>query len=411
MHDSTLHPKTIARQFRKSDFQPGVLYLQANEKGQAIERAMDICRTGFNRADLHRGHVGGKAVYQHRVIEQALIIRHISESLRRVTGVRQSDRQEIIKSLSRLAGQGLGFNALKLDIKSFYETVNVGEALETLRRDAAFSRQSIHLLQSFFDALAARQITGLPRGLAISATLAEYVMRPFDRAISQLPGVRFYSRFVDDMILILGEDVDPHQIKALAQSSLPSGLALSRSKCATEIFSPFSNQSSRSEEAAIIFLGYRIGVGGVYRIDNRFKRDVYLDIAPSKVRRIKRRLSRAFLSFNDGGPFSDLLDRVKMLTSNHGLKDYDSGQTRYVGLRYNYGLIDATGSAALNSLDRFLLNAVVNTHPSNRLKPILTGAQRKKILGLTFRAGFEDNRFFQFSDDDIRRIIRCWAHA
>jgi hypothetical protein len=411
MYDSTLHAKTIARQFRKSDFAPGILYVDQAGKDEAVRRALHLCQHGFPNAILYRSELGTKPVYQHRSIEQALVIRHISENLRRVTGVRQSDRQEIIRGVSRLAGQGTAFKAMKLDIRSFYESVDVEGVINLLKRDPAFSRQCVHLLKSFFDALDAQNIAGLPRGLAISATLAEYVMRPFDRAVSSLPGVRYYSRFVDDIIVVLSEECDTNDIKQTVQSRLPSGLVLSRSKSLPYSFSGFSGAANASEEGAIVFLGYRIGVGRVQRVGRDYERTVRLDIAPSKVRKIKTRISRSLLSFKSGGSFKDLLDRFKMITSNYSLVDFDSGQVRHVGIKYNYSLIDGESSDALNSFDRFLLNAITNTHPSNRIRPTLTPDQRRSLLGLTFRSGFEQNRFFSFSERDIQRITRCWSHA
>jgi hypothetical protein len=129
-----------------------------------------------------------------------------------------------------LLSQGTTFKAIKLDIKSFYETVDTEYMTQSLRADSAFSRQSVNLLESFFDAIRRQSLPGLPRGLSISATLAEYVMRDFDEILESQNGVRFYSRFVDDVILILDQDVDTAEIMRVAQASLPSGLNLNRLK-------------------------------------------------------------------------------------------------------------------------------------------------------------------------------------
>ncbi|MDE0947582.1 MAG: hypothetical protein OSA39_12195, partial [Sphingobium sp.] len=90
MYDSTLHAKTLARQYRKSDFQPGLLYIPVGDKEVGVQGAVALAQNGFQHLALHRSRIGGKNVYQHRSIEQALIIRHISENLRRITGVKQS---------------------------------------------------------------------------------------------------------------------------------------------------------------------------------------------------------------------------------------------------------------------------------------------------------------------------------
>ncbi|RYF51724.1 MAG: RNA-directed DNA polymerase [Cytophagaceae bacterium] len=309
MYDSTIHAKTIARQFRRSDFEAGVLHVAVDEKAEAIERALNLSATGFPHASLFRSNLGGKQVYQHRSIEQALVVRHISENIRRVTGVKQSDRQDIVRSLSRIASQGVPFKALALDIKSFYESVDVWHILASLKSDAAFSRQSVHLLASFFDALDASGIAGLPRGLALSATLAEYTMRRFDEQVSALMGVFYYNRFVDDIIVITSADVDTAELMKQVSTLLPNGLHFSRSKSRSYAFSGYSGGNNDVEEGAITFLGYRVSIGYVIRKDKAFERTAALDIAPSKVVKTKTRIARALLDFKNGGSFDNLLDR------------------------------------------------------------------------------------------------------
>ena len=410
MYDSTLHAKTLARQYRKSDFQPGLLYIPVGDKDLGVQNAVALAKTGFQNLALHSSRIHGKDVYQHRSIEQALIIRHISENLRRITGVKQSDRQMILKGIAQVGASGLAFTVLKLDIRSFYETIDINPILQKLTGDPAFSRQSVGLLSSFFQALRRRQIFGLPRGLGLSATLAEYAMRPFDNAISAQSGVWYYSRFVDDVLLVLAPNINVDEVLENAKAQLPQGLALSRNKTKSYQFS--SNVSGADiEEHAFTYLGYRVSIGRIVRqTDNRLRRTVTLDVAASKVKKIKTRVARSLHAFNSNGNFNDLLQRLQLLTSNYGLEDYDTGQMRYVGVRYNYSLIGLP-SAALADLDRYLLNALTNTHPNNRIRPQLSASQRRKLTSLTFTTGFEDNRFFTFSPERIASLARCWVHA
>lgn len=410
MYDSTLHAKTLARQYRKSDFQPGLLYIPVADKEAGVQRAVALARNGFQQLALYRSRIGGKDVYQHRAIEQALIIRHISDNLRRITGVKQSDRQMIVKGATQICSSGLSFTVVKLDIKSFYETIAIDPIIQSLKNDAAFSRQSVRLLSSFFEALERRQIYGLPRGLGISATLSEYAMRSFDRTISTQAGVWYYSRFVDDVLVVLAPGASADDLRETAQAHLPEGLTLSRKKTESYLFS--SNVATTDgEEDAFTYLGYRLSIGRIVRhSDNRLRRTVALDLADSKVRKIKTRIARSLHAFNSGGDFDTLVARIQLLTSNYGLEDYDTGQTRYVGVRYNYPLIKLPSSALID-LDHYLISALTNTHPSNRIRPHLSAWQRRRLTGLSFTSGFEQNRFFTFSPDRVTSLARCWAHA
>lgn len=411
MYDATIHAKTLARQFRETDFSRGLLYVPLSDKAVTIERAVQLAHTGFQRVSLYRGSRGGKSVYQHTSVDQALIIRHISSHIRQVTGVRQGDRQDIIRCMISLLSQGTAYKAVKLDIKSFYETIDTESIISLLRADSAFSRQSVNLADSFFDALRRQSIRGLPRGLSISATLAEYVMRDFDGLVGALDGVRFFSRFVDDIILIVDQDVNAADMIAVAQKHLPAGLQLNKMKSKPYQFSTEITKIPDTADLTLNFLGYQLAVDKMLRRDGTISRKVHVDIASSKVNKYKRRIAKSFLAFNDDADFGLLINRIKMLTCNHSFFDEDSGQRRFVGLRYNYPLVDCARSTALDDMDRFFKNAIYNTHPNNRIRPNLNAAQRKTVMGFSFRKGFENNIFFTFSAREIAMLSRCWTHA
>lgn len=119
MYDATINAKTLARQFKETDFSRGLLYVPLSDKEAALERAVQIAASGFLHISLYRGSRGGKHVYQHSSVEQALIVRHISSHIRQVTGVRQRDRQDIVRCMISLLSQGIVYKAIKLDIESF----------------------------------------------------------------------------------------------------------------------------------------------------------------------------------------------------------------------------------------------------------------------------------------------------
>lgn len=411
MLDSTIHSKTLLRQFRKADFRSSLWTVNPTDKDDIIAQAKQIAVQGFNTVSLRHNTISGKPIFRQSSLAECLLTRHVSESIRRVTSVRQSDRNAIITSLVQLCAEGIPFNVVKMDIKSFYESVIPENIVKALKADPAFSRQSIFVLESFFEALNRQQIAGLPRGIGLSATLAEFVMRTFDRSISGLAGVRYYSRYVDDSIAITSVDVDPLELIEHAKLLLPRGLSLNRLKTKPFQCSVSSRNSTGELEQTINFLGYEIAIYQISSVENRLKREVRLDIAQSKVSRIKRRLSKSFLDFNNGGSFDKLLDRVKLLTSNYGYVDQSNGMQRYAGLRYNYGLINPNTSKSLESLDRFLRNTLMSPHPNNRIRPNVSPMQRHQLLGLSFTSGFKSNRFFTFEPDKLTGLIDCWSHA
>lgn len=411
MFDNTIHRKTLARQIRGRDFHSTVWSADEDDRDAILTEAVERAGQGFNGVALRHSIRAGKTVYQHASLSEALLTRHISESVRRVTGVRQSDRQAIVKSLIQLTSEGLDFGILKFDIKSFYETVDTRQIVCSLRNDAAFSRQSVQVLESFFNDLDRLGIPGLPRGISLSATLAEYALREFDGIIRNYAGVRFYNRYVDDGIALVSPKVSLTAMREEIQKALPSGIVFNRSKTKLYDFFPYNRNTAGDLEHSFNFLGYKLDVMCPIRLNGSLVRTVDVDIAPSKVKRFKRRISLSLLAYQNDNDFSVLRERLKLLTSNFGYIDSNSGQQRFAGIKYNYGLIDPHTSTALDELDKFYRNVIVSTHPNNRLKPSLTRQQSHNLLGLSFKSGFLNNRFFAFSSDDLKKLTRCWNYA
>lgn len=411
MFDSTLHSKTIAKQIRSSDFHSHLWSFTNADRDQVIASALERATEGFVQVALRQQILGGKPVYQQSSLAEVLITRHIADGIRRITSVRQADRQSIVKSLIALAKEGTPFHIMKFDVKSFYETIDVNDIIALMREDAAFSRQSVRLLTTFFDALQNQGISGLPRGLGLSATLSELAMREYDRGMSATMGVRFYSRFVDDAIIVAVDTADLSKIRNTASSQLPNGLALNRTKTKEYSFRPAAHGASHATEHVISFLGYKLNIGTAVRLGGKTSRRVVVDIADKKVARLKKRIAKALLQYQSDNNFVDLHARIKLLTSNYGFIDPHSGQQRFSGLRYNYSLIDTVSADSLDRLDRFLVNALTANHPNNRLLPNLSSSERRSLLGFGFRSGFISNRFFSFTPTELKHLNRCWYHA
>jgi hypothetical protein len=140
-------------------------------------------------------------------------------------------------------------------------------------------------------------------------------------------------------------------------------------------------------------------------------RKVRLDISPSKVKKFKTRVAKAMLQFNRDGKYSDLRDRVRLLTGNFSLSDRATKRKRLSGIRYNYILIDPKQSTALRDLDRYLANAIMSSHPCNKIRPKLSNAQRIELVRYSFQKGFENKMFFHFPPSRLARLTSCWAYV
>ena len=317
MYDASINAKTIARQFRPFDFVDDPTLLEGEAKQEAITAAVEIGQTGYVGLQLKQSDLKGKTIYQMGGFPELLVARHIAANVKRITGVKQDNRQFIVECLRSLLREGTPFRAYKLDIKSFYESVDVTQVLQKLRSNEGFSGQSALSLRSFFSELNSQQIHGLPRGLGLSATLAEYFLNEFDETVSNHPEVRFFVRFVDDIFVITSGRECPQLFEASLNESLPDGLVFNAQKRSVMDFKKFANGQAGVEHR-FSYLGYEFEVSHVKRIKASLSliRDVTVDIAPSKVEKIKIRVMRSMIAFRRDNNYGLLKSRIRLLTTD-----------------------------------------------------------------------------------------------
>ena len=306
--------------------------------------------------------------------------------------------------------EGTSYRVYKFDVKSFYENAHVDMILDRLKNDEGFSGQSSVALDSFFRIAKMNGIDELPRGLGLSATLAEYLLRPFDDSIVDMPHVWFFARFVDDIFIITSGREDPKEFVRSAESLLPQGLEFNRKSEVFDFGKLMKGQTGLAH--GIDFLGYRFHVSHPMRAGDRgVLRTVTLDIAPNKVRRLKTRIAKSLLRFSADSNYPDLRARVRLITGNFNFVDRASGIRRVSGIYFNYPLVDLATSTAIPDLDKFMRNMVMSPHPQNKLRPALTTAQRRELTRLTFRDGHKNKRFYSFNPGRLVQLRSVWQHA
>ena len=134
-------------------------------------------------------------------LEAALILRKVNDNIRRAYGIKQPSRSEITHEVAQLLRENTTKHLIKIDIRSFFESVPVNQLYRQLEQDRKLSTLTLQLLADFLRICKERQFHGLPRGLSLSATLAELHVRDLDRQIRAIPGVYHVNRYVDDIIV------------------------------------------------------------------------------------------------------------------------------------------------------------------------------------------------------------------
>ncbi|GHU65124.1 hypothetical protein FACS189447_03510 [Spirochaetia bacterium] len=100
--------------------------------------------------------------------------------------------------VSYFLGKPTNFYYLKLDIKSYFASVNK-PILKTIIRRYIQDEDIIWLLDEIFDSA---PVTGLPIGNLMSQLFANVYLHELDHHIKNVLGVRYYIRYMDDMIVM-----------------------------------------------------------------------------------------------------------------------------------------------------------------------------------------------------------------
>ncbi|MDC9720387.1 MAG: RNA-directed DNA polymerase, partial [Gammaproteobacteria bacterium] len=148
----------------------------------------------------------GKKTYQASCIEDVLTIRILDRYIRRIYKVKQADRSSIIRQTRIMLEDSGDYTIMRLDIAKCYESMNFESIAEKLRQNMILAPNCLKLLYSILNHCKSIGVSGLPRGLAISPTLAELYLEILDKKLSRCRGVIYTSRYVDDVLLIVDSD-------------------------------------------------------------------------------------------------------------------------------------------------------------------------------------------------------------
>ena len=232
---------------------------------------------------------------------------------------------------------------------------------------------------------------GLPRGIGVSAYLAELYMRETDSAIQYYPGVSYYARYVDDIFVIFCPPPNSGTFRFrrfVIEEFQKSGLTRNREK--TELIK-FQNGSSQSIE----YLGYKFEIGGG---------KVELKMTDKKVKRYKKRVDLSFAAYLKASTRSEkkarslLVQRIKFLTGNTRL--VNNKKNVVSGIFFSNSLL--TDLHDLKHLDDYLLSKISSLN-HNRLE--------SRLKKYSFTHGFDERKYYKFSAQDLSQIVKVWKHA
>lgn len=341
-------------------------------------------------------------------------------NLKRCTSLVADGRSQIVKNLKLLLEEGVPYRIYRLDIRSFFESFQRKHIFDTLSSIKNLSPHSRKLIEALLDAHTSIGGSGVPRGLSISAVLSEILMQEFDQKMRWGSDVFYYSRYVDDIIIVSSAREDETDFLRELRSFLPPGLELNPDK--KNIAAATARVAK--EDCAIApnllqfdYLGYQFLVKNPTKQeagktkDGELYRKVHVDIARKKTKRIKTRIVRSFLSHAKSNDWGLLRDRIAFLTQNFSVYNSKAGGKKVAGIYHSYPLI-SEGAASLKDLDRFLRNAILSKKGRvfSMTNTIISAHQKRQLLAYSFVKGHSNRSFIHFSATRISQIQSCWIY-
>ena len=326
--------------------------------------------------------------------ETFFVIRQLQRNIHRIYGVKQANRHDLVCQLRDMLGGQFPFELVRTDISSFYESIDRKRLVEKLDRDQLLSPASKKYIKQVLDSYGAISgtATGVPRGVGISAYLAELYLRPVDKMIRAIPGLVLYCRFVDDIVAVFARPPAGKNLGSLKDLIVAildeNGLAHNPDKTS-------EHKLADSAPKKFEYLGYRFHI-----------KPGQLDISPSaaKVAKYRARMNAAFADYwrerpvNPKGAFRKLVGRVKFLTGNTRLSNSKSRAA--TGIYFNNSI--ATNLSSLEWLDKRL---------KARIAELKRTSLQKQLKKLKFTTGFQQRRYHNFSTRELQVIVRAWKRG
>lgn len=337
-------------------------------------------------------------------LENILALKQLQYNFRKLYKVKQSDRYSLVSQIRSILDDGFPKVVLKTDIKDFYESIPHDRLLEKLSEENLLTYLSQRLIQQIlveYKNTLPKKTTGVPRGIGISPYLVELYMRDIDSKIKSLPDVMYYSRYVDDIIVVFMPPVDTTvrdyrgEVKAILAKK---GLTMNEDPQKTSLID--LSQKGRKLRYKVEYLGYRF-ISGYEK-----GKHVPLIVAFSekKKKRYAQRLLKAFELYrthsrrNEKQARKLFVRRMRFLMTNTKL--VNNKRNVLTGIYYSNNLINTTRDLLI--LDRYFKVLAKRFGLPTQLEKRITSKY-------SFESGFSPSCMSKFGASELSGIMKGWS--
>jgi len=342
-------------------------------------------------------------IWKAATLDDALFLRHVDLSLRHHGTIRTQDRHSITKQLRTVLSTDHECTVLRMDIHRCFKSISPQLAMDHVVRLPALTVRELNLFEEYLTRAGRKRPDGIPWGISPSCTVADLVLSTFDRRCRALPGVLYYARFVDDIVLV-SASTEPAPILQAICECLPPGLRLHKNKRQEIRWLERKHGHLVASATPVEFLGYSLTHTPVSKINSDHPTVVRTSLSHKKELRLKYRIDRAIAAFMANKQLYTLRDRIRLLTGNLSLDPLLKQPKYRSGIYFNYRLI--TDPNAFRSLDIYLRQALSAIRPY--VKTTSDTMLFKQMCRCSFWAGHKHRITHRWSHQQLNRLQKAW---
>lgn len=320
--------------------------------------------------------------------------KQLQHNFKRLYKVKQANRYAIVSQIKALLNDKFPKYVIRTDIEDFYETIPHDNLLRKLYEDNLLTFLSKRIIRVILNDYKSKSGSnkGVPRGVGLSAYLAELYMRDIDSRIMTLPDLIYYARYVDDMIAVFvpSPDGNKHSIDAI--KGILERYSLSPNPAKTQE----TDLTQKKASGEIQYLGYRMIVQNG---------KVEVRLTDRKIDKYKARIDLTLASYLNFSRINEkkarklLVKRMRFLTGNTRL--LNNKKNVLVGIYYSNSLL--TSVSDLQEIDTYLDGQIGRIVQSPALK--------LRLKKFRFVEGFQMKRYSPFATGELSEIINAWKHT
>ncbi|MDA2412988.1 reverse transcriptase domain-containing protein [Bacillus cereus] len=243
-------------------------------------------------------------------IRDRLVIEFLKDKLKQKYRVSFPNRDDIIKSILLKFDSKMDYYVIRLDIKSFFNSIRQNKLLYKIKNKSLLSSQEYYLLKEFLK----RFKKGLPQGLPASNALSEIYMESFDQELKQIhPRMNYYCRYVDDILIIMNGSFSNKEVNIIKEkiTSIFKSHTLEINENELKYkFTQFPLKDNTSSTFDFTYLGYKFLC---------HQKKVTTTISQQKIDKFKEKIIYCFEEFKTNHNLELLIQRLDFLTQKNAV--------------------------------------------------------------------------------------------